>query len=238
MTEVAPDVIQVWLKDLDSAIDWAKQHAIICPLIASEKLPDELRQFLRSPARGIFDALMIAFDKGCLLITDDLPTREIGQFFGFGRSSWLQPVFLVAFNRRKIDFETYTKWMSHLIGAGHGYIGISSGNLMMAAKIDHDAGQCPGYFFKEIGKMIGGTVAEPNSHINVALEFLRYVWTTDAARPYRAGASGHLLEQLIRERTGDYGRILRTVAVRLKDISEFIEYMSVWLAGHFLRIDR
>jgi tetratricopeptide (TPR) repeat protein len=238
MTEVAPDVIQVWLKDLDSAIDWAKQHAIICPLIASEKLPDELRQFLRSPARGIFDALMIAFDKDCLLITDDLPTREIGQFFGFGRSSWLQPVFLVAFNRRKIDFETYTKWMSHLIGAGHGYIGVSTGNLMMAAKIDHDAGQCPGYFFKEIGKMIGGTVAEPNSHINVALEFLRYVWTTDATRPYRAGASGHLLEQLIRERTGDYGRILRTVAVRLKDISEFIEYMSVWLTGHFLRIDR
>jgi hypothetical protein len=128
--------------------------------------------------------------------------------------------------------------MSHLIGAGHGYIGVSSGNLMMAAKIDHEAGQCPGYFFMEIGKMIGGTVADPISHINVVIEFLRYVWTTDAVRPYRASASGYLLEQLVRERTGDYARILRTVAIRLKDISDFIAYMSVWVTGHFLRIDR
>lgn len=238
VTEVAPEVVQGWLKDLDAAISWAKQHAIISPLVASEKLPEELRLFLRSPVKGIFDCLVIAIEKDCLLITDDLSTREIGHVFGFGRCSWLQPVFLVAFNRRKIDFETYTKWMGYLIGAGHGYIGVSSGNLMMAAKVDHEAGQCPGYFFKEIGKMIGGTVADPISHINVVLEFLRHVWTTDAARPYRASATGYLLEQLIRERTGDYAKILRTVAIRLKDIGEFIAYMSLWLTGHFLRIDR
>lgn len=238
LTEVAPEVVQGWLKDTDAAIEWVKQHAVMCPLIASETLPDELRQFVRRPAKGIFDALVIAMQKNILLVTDDLPTREIGQVFGFRRSSWLQPVFLVALNKKKIDFDTYTQWMGHLIGAGHSYIGVSSANLICAAQIDHDAGECPGYFFREISRMIGGIVAEPISHINVVVEFLRHVWQTPSTRPYREKSTSLLLEQLTRERTNDYGRILRSVGVRVTDIPELRRYFAAWLTGHFLRIDR
>jgi hypothetical protein len=105
-------------------------------------------------------------------------------------------------------------------------------------KDPHAQGQCPGYFFKEIGKMIGGAVADPISHINVAVEFLRHVWQTQSARPYRQKSTGYLLEQLVRERTHDYARILRTVAGRVRDIQELIDYLTVWVAGHFLPLDR
>lgn len=238
VNETAPEIVQGWLKDIDSAIEWVKQHAVMCPLSASETLPEQLRQFVRRPTKGIFDALVIAMQKEILLVTDDLPTREFGQAFGFGRSSWLQPVFLTASNRKKIDFDTYTRWMGHLIGAGHSYIGVSSANLIRAAKIDHDAGECPGYYFREISRMIGGIVADPISHINVVVEFLRRVWRDPSTRPYREKSTSHLLEQLIRERTSDYERILRTVCVRAVGIPELRQYLANWLTGHFLRIDQ
>ncbi|WP_454000416.1 PIN domain-containing protein [Afipia felis] len=238
LSEVAPEVVQSWLKDTDAAIEWIKQHAVLCPLIASDNLPEELRQIVRRSTKGIFDALVIAMEKNLLLVSDDLPTRDIGQVFGYKRSSWLQPVFLVALNKKKIDFDTYTQWMGHLIGAGHGYIGVSSANLICAAQIDHEAGECPGYFFREISRMIGGIVAEPISHINVVVEFLRHVWQTPLTRLYREKSTSLLLEQLVRERTNDYGRILRGVGVRVMDIPELRRYFAAWLTGHFLRIDQ
>jgi tetratricopeptide (TPR) repeat protein len=234
ITEVAPEVIQAWLADVDGAIEWARSHANVCPLIVSEKTPEALREFLRDNPSEIFDSLFLAMQKELLLITDDMPTREFGKRFGFGRSTWLQPVFMVAGNRRKIDFETYLKWTAHLIGAGHNYVCVSGKALICAASIDAEAGDCPGYFFKQITRMLGGAAADPASHVRVAVEFLRHVWNDPSARRYRERATGLLLEQLVRDRTSDYRRILRTIMWVVTDIPALNAYLIAWLRGHFL----
>ena len=113
--------------------------------------------------------------------------------------------------KNKIDFDTYVKWSAHLVSAGHNYICVSGKALICAASIDAEAGECPGYFFRQITRMIGGAPAEPASHIRVAIEFLRHAWNDPSALRYREKTTGFLLEQLIRERTADYGRILRTI---------------------------
>jgi cellulose synthase operon protein C len=200
----------------------------------SDKTPEVLRDFLRDSPSEIFDSLFLAMEKELLLITDDMPTREFGRRFGFERSTWLQPAFMVASNRRKIDFDTYVRWTAHLIGAGHNYVCVSGKALIRAASIDAGAGECPGYFIKQVARMIGGAAAEPPSHIRVVVEFLRHVWNDPSALGYRERATGFLLDQLVRERTADYRRILRTVMWAVADIPALTVYIAAWMRGHFL----
>jgi tetratricopeptide (TPR) repeat protein len=234
VTDVAPEVVQAWLADVDGAIEWARSNAIVCPLIVPERLPDVLRDHLRDSPAAIFDSLVLAMQRDLLLVSDDLPTRDFGRVFGFGRSTWLHAVFMVAGNRRNIDFDTYVKWTAHLIGAGHNYLGVSSAALIRSAAIDAEAGEFPGYFFTQIGRAIGGAAAEPASHVRVVVEFMRHVWARPSNLPYRERATGLLLNQLIRERTLDYKLILRTVIRAVSDIRPLIEYLANWLRGHFL----
>jgi hypothetical protein len=234
VVEVGPEVVQTWLTDVEGAIEWTRQNAVVCPLIVPENIPELLRDFLRNSPWEIFDSLIVAMQKGILLVTDDMPTREFGRRFGFDRSAWLQPVFMVAGNRKKIDFDTYVKWTAHLIGAGHNYVCVSGKALIRAASIDAEAVECPGYLFRQIARMIGGAPAEPASHVRVAIEFLRHVWNDPSALRYREKTTGFLLEQLIRERTVDYRRILRTVAWTFTGAPDLIAYLNVWLRGHFI----
>ncbi|MCW2220786.1 hypothetical protein M2232_004318 [Bradyrhizobium japonicum] len=85
--------------------------------------------------------------------------------------------------------------------------------------------------------MIGGAAAEPASHIRVALEFLTRLWGSPSPVPYREKATGLLLEQLVRERTADYRRILRTVALRASTNRAPRLYIADWLRGHFIKLD-
>jgi len=234
VVEVDSEVVQTWLADVEAAIEWARANAVVCPLIVPENIPEVLREFLRDSAWEIFDSLIVAMQKKLLLVTDDMPTREFGRRFGFDRSTWLQPVFMVAGNRKKIDFDTYVKWTAHLIAAGHSYICVSGKVLIRAASIDAEAGECPGYFFKQIARMIGGAPAEAASHIRVAIEFLRHVWKDPAALGYRESSTGFLLQQLIRERTADYRRILRTIAWAFAGVPNLNAYLTAWLRGHFI----
>jgi hypothetical protein len=143
---------------------------------------------------------------------------------------------MVAGNRKKIDFDTYVKWTAHLIAAGHSYICVSGKALIRAASIDAEAGECPGYFFRQIARMIGGAPAEPASHIRVAIEFLRHVWNDPAALGYRESSTGFLLQQLVRERTADYRRILRTIVWVFAGVPNLNAYLTAWLRGHFINL--
>ena len=234
LVEVAPEVVQTWLTDVESAIEWARANAVVCPLIVPESIPEALREFLRDSPWDIFDSLIVAMQKELLLVTDDMPTREFGKRFGFNRSAWLQPVFMVAGNRNKIDFDTYVKWTAHLIGAGHNYVCVSGKALIRAASIDAETGECPGYIFKQTARMIGGAPAEPASHIRVAIEFLQHAWNDPSARGYRERATGLLLEQLVRERAADYRQMLRTVVWVFTGVPDLIAYLTAWLRGHFI----
>jgi hypothetical protein len=108
--------------------------------------------------------------------------------------------------------------------------------VIRSAVIDAEAGECPGYFFKQIGRMIGGSAADPPSHIRVTLEFLRYAWTSHAAHRYREPVTGLLLNELIRDRTEDYKKILRTIAACVADVPALTAHLRTWLRGHFLDI--
>ena len=89
-------------------------------------------------------------------------------------------------------------------------------------------------FFKSVSKMIGGRIADPRSHIAVCRDFLRYIWTDYSTLSYRQPATGHILTQLLHERTEDYALILKVLVLRVSDLPALVDYIHDWARGHFI----
>jgi cellulose synthase operon protein C len=89
-----------------------------------------------------------AAQSGLLLVSDDLPTRERNRLLEGSGAAWLQTVFAVAEERRRIDQDTYIRWSANLVGAGHNYIGASGPVLARALRMDAEAGEAPVIFFR------------------------------------------------------------------------------------------
>lgn len=234
LQEVRPEVVREWRDDLDRAIAWAEANATICPLVAGEELPAALREHLRVGRSDVFDSLVLAMQAGVLLITDDLPTRELSRLIGGAASAWLHRVFEVALDQECIEFDTFIGWSAHLVNAGHNYIGVSGPVLARALRLDIETGEGPGYLFNTLSKVIGGRNAEPRSHIVACLQCLRDLWSDSGAAAYCRRPTGLLLEQLVRERYDDYGLILRMVLHQVRDLPQLAEYIHSWARGHFI----
>jgi hypothetical protein len=232
--EIAPEVFVEWRNDLDRAIAWAEANANICPLVAGDELPTALREHLRAGLSDIFDSVVLAMQAGMLLVTDDRPTREFSALVGGGRGTWLHQVFAAAAAWRHVDVDTYIRWSTHLVGAGHNYIGMSGAALARALRMDAEAGEAPGYLFKTLSEVVGGRIAEPRSHLRACLVCLRYLWSDADTSAYRQPATGLLLRQLLRERTDDYGIMLQTLLVGVHNLPQLVDYIHAWARGHFL----
>lgn len=225
-----------WRDEVDRAIAWAEAHTTICPLVAGEDLPPELREHLRTGQSDIFDSIILAMQAEVLLVTDDLPTREVSRLVGGDAGAWLHQVFTVALDQRRIDLETHIRWSADLVDAGHHYVGISGWALARALRMDAEAGQAPGYLFKTLSKVIGGRIAEPQSHTFACLVCLQDLWSDDTTSAYRQPATGLLLRQLLRERTDDYGIILRTLVRKVAQLPHLVQYIDGWAQGHFILV--
>ena len=232
--EVSAEVVAAQRNEVDRAIAWAEANTTISPIVASEDLHALLRDQLREGRSDIFDSLVLARQTGTLLVTDDLPTREIDRSTGGAGSAWLNVVFVVALEYEHIDTDRYIKWLVDLIDAGHSYLGVSDSMLARAAKLDAAAGKRPGRLFGTLSTLIGGRIAEPISHIGAVVGCLRALWTDGSAAGYWEPVTSHLLRQLVRERVTDYAPILRELLVQINNLPELKGYVHGWLRGHFL----
>jgi len=237
LLEVAPKVVRGWRDDLDKLIAWAEGNTTICPLLAGEDLPSELRGFLRARDSDIFDSIIIAKQDGILLISDDLPTRELGRSLVGVSSVWLHSVFWIARNRSLIDLNTFTRWTAHLVEAGQDYTSVTGEMLIRALQLDATDGESPGYLFKTIIKPLGGKTAEPSSHLLVCAECIDYLWKDSRARSYRDPATGLLLGQLVHDRQNDYVQILRALLKWAWPLVPLKNYLLRWAQGHFILQD-
>ena len=174
----------------------------------------------------------MAINENLLLISDDAATVEYT--YGVGNKAvWSHLAFGFLLEEHKIDDATYIRWTANLIDAGHSYITVTGKALALAAKLDLQSGESPGYLFKSLAKMVGGSIAEPNSHISVCQECLMLLWGDLNAINYRAKATSYLLERLIAERN-DQAKILRTITLSFNQLPLIQNYIIDWLRGHFL----
>jgi hypothetical protein len=99
-------------------------------------------------------------------------------------------VFNVALDWKHIDNDQCVRWSANLIGAGHGYLGVSGPMLAHAARMDAQAGNAPGDLFTTISAMIGGWAAEPVSPTHVVLGCLRDLWEDQKTVGFREPVNG------------------------------------------------
>jgi cellulose synthase operon protein C len=236
LTETTPEVIRTALDDVNGAIAWAEANAAVCPLVANNDLPADLREHLRSGSTDIFESLTLAILHKTLLVTDDLPTRDFGRALGFQQSTWLHQLLSVSPEQKRIDFDTFVRWSAQLIGFGHNYIGVSGLVLERAVHLDFKLNETPGSLFNAVVRAIGGKNAEPRSHIVAVLGCLRSLWSDSHTTDFREPYTGLLLEQLISERYDDYAAIVEAIIRYVSDLPRLIEYIKNWARGHFLQL--
>jgi hypothetical protein len=206
----------------------------------------------------MFDSLAIAWHRDLLLLSDDLPIRQIAAELGFRKTCWTQGVLLTARNRRRLDNERYVRATAHLIGAGHDYIGVGGDDLVLALWLDFQAVGGPGPLFNALSSVIGGRHADPVSHVAQVIGFLFRIWADwrtwrawstwtwwqrwdnrDTER-CRKQATSILLRCLIRERAADYRAMLDEVSRCVGGTDfligslEFRDFFAQWVKGHFL----
>jgi hypothetical protein len=138
--EVPSDIVTGLVDEIDRAIAWAEANATVSPVMASDDLPDSLREHLRNGRSDLFDSLILARQSGALLVTDDLPTREFDRVLDGNGGAWLHIVFGVATDWKLIDFDQYVRWSAALVDAGHSYLGVSAAALAQAARLDAATG--------------------------------------------------------------------------------------------------
>lgn len=232
--EVSPQQLSALRDDTDRAIVWAEQNAVVSPVVAGDDLPAALREFLQLGRSDVVDALVLARQAGVLLVTDDRPTRELDVASGGNGGAWLHSVFGVALERGKMDLDAYVRASANLVDAGHNYLGVSGTVLFQAARLDAADGQYPDRLFKSLSGVIGGTRAEPVSHVEATVDCLRMLWSDRETIDCRQPMTGHLLRRIIDGRLADYPTILRTVLARTRDNPALNNYIREWLRGHFL----
>lgn len=235
MREAEPETVRAWLDDVDGALRWIDDHAVVEPVIVDDGLHTDLRDFLRSGAGDILDALVVARHSDLLLLTDDGPIRGLASSVGFDKSAWLNQVLLMAFITGRLGRETWVRWSAALIGGGHSYMGTSGTALATAAILDAADGQVPGPILRRMLTCVGGRVAEPTSHVQTVVEGLRELWLRREAVEFRQRVSSEILRHLTRERP-DHPRLLRAVVDGVADIPRLAEHVRAWARGHFLRI--
>jgi len=231
--ELSPAQVDELRADTDRAIAWAENNSVISPVVMTDDLAQQLRDFLRQGRSDLLDALILARQTGVLLISDDAPTRELEASAGGNGGAWLHSVLGIALERGEIAFDRYVQISANLVEAGHNYLGVSGNALVHAARLDAAAGECPGRLFNALSRVIGGNSAEPASHIAATVECLRALWSADDSVNHRQPVSGQLLRRLITDRP-DYRIILRTVLARVRDYPNLFDYVLRWLQGHFL----
>jgi hypothetical protein len=151
-----------------------------------------------------------------------------------GSAVWLHAAFAKANRRHIISDEVYVRWTASLIDAGQSAIGVNEKVLEEALHLDLGEGaETPGWHLRGIAQAFGGTNADPASHARVVALFIRSLWSQPFSEAARQQATGHVLRQLVRDRTSDYGAMLRVVA-RLLGKSRAFEYLVNWTRGHFV----
>jgi hypothetical protein len=157
-----------------------------------------------------------------------LATQSLGL-----RTSWLQPVLMVARDEGTLTSDEYYKAISALIDFGDESVSIDSG-ILLAATRDEEANPQK---FSQVVSLLGGPQAEMLSHIGVAVDFLGSIWSGRPNELATAKQTGMVLENLLKGQPAwqPIIAVLRRIyRHRVGRESRLDHYILEWLQGHFL----
>lgn len=229
-------------KALDIAYDdrdWLAANTVVIPAVGTRDPGATWRPLMDRFGSGFLDELRAAQGSGRLLLCEDQLLRQLA-FLDFQvPGTWLQPVLMVALNKRVITPEQYLRAIGHLIDARIEFISVSTDLLVSAMRDAQGAAFPPA--FEKVASRLGGKRADLPSHVPVAVNAVLQIWGDESLFwNTRQAALGRLLECLTRERSADeiteiVGAFVENDRWHGGDMS-IVRYIAGWLQGHFIRL--
>ena len=218
------------IKVREGDLDWIDNHAEVIPAEGTKDPTAELRRLNEAIGQNFIDDMVAAEGSGKLLLCQDQAYRVLGEQSLGLTGAWLQPVLMVARDKKLLSDDEYNKAVVALSDIGDQFISIDAGSLAWAAQRGTD-------LFERVAKRLGGPEADIKSHIQVANNFLGSVWSEAPVALETLKQTSILLESLLRGRS-DYlaivSYLIRLFQIQYGRNSELERHVVLWLKGHFL----
>ena len=219
---------------LRAAIEWAEANATILPSEVSEGVPPFISDHISLSGTHIYDAVLIAYASGLVLVTDDFPMRALLREFSGHAGAALHQVSFHALAARDVELDTHIELVARLSMAGQKSLGGDGRMLARAFEMDVlDRGNI-GWRFKALAETLGGAAAERLSHMGASAEAIRRIWTAAAPIGAKERATGLTLEMLFRGRQHDYHLLAEPIVRHIGSV-RVARYIDDWLTGHFMK---
>ena len=216
----------------EADLKWIDENTKIIPAEASNDPTADLRKLNEVIGHNFIDDMVAAQGSEMLLLCQDQAYRVFAEKSLGIRGSWLQPLLMLARDRKLLLDEEYNEAVTALVDSGDQFISIDSRVLLWAARHEQD----PFERFVRLAKRLGGTEADILSHIQVAINFLGVVWSERPVKFRTQKQTSILLGNLLRGNV-DWRRVVGFLRRLHHDYfgpnPDLDHYILNWLQGHF-----
>lgn len=212
---------------------WIDEHAELIPADSGSDAPSELRRIAQLIDRSFTDDMLAAQGAGMLLLCQDQAYRALAsQYLGL-KTSWLQPVLMIACDEGLIDRDDYNKIIISMIEFGDETISID-GELLCATS--GPGSENAKNFELSVG-CLGGPQADLLSHLSVAAGFLAVIWNKRSNEVVTQSQTGAIIKNLLKESADPaltIGALRAVYKIQFDDNPTLDQCILNWMKGHFL----
>lgn len=235
-----PEETEAQLESISAAICDFEAHCEILPIDGTEDARLEKMMGVAA-ARKLFDPINLARDQGLILVSEDLNLRQLAAQSEVVGGAWLQVVLNVLAADGAISQSEYLVGVGTLGAMLHDFLWLEASTLIGMLTLDD-----PRAFilYEAAIRFMGGDKADLRSHISVALELMREIWSTRLPDWQKGRAIGRLLERLVNSRPEDWKAILHVMDAELARLAwndalarRAHDYLVEWIGGHFYSLE-
>ena len=231
--EMTKEQLQQILARHEQVLDWIDRQIEIIPAESNEIVSEEAGRIRDALSYDFLDPILAAQGSKKMLVCEDQSYRQFGATVFNLKATWLQPVLILALERKILSMERYGKIICTLVGAGHSFTSIDSTILNYALESGKEDIQI-------VTQALFGADAEMRSHQRVMIAFLQNIWKNDVEPSLREqSATSIMLRRLFfggwKNNAEDTSiKSILTLLAPLRSNRFFISYLTNWLKGHFL----
>lgn len=155
---------------LQSILNFVDENCDVVATAGPENQSRELRDLVRLLDQPSAECVLLSLERGAVLLSEDGGLRLLAAGAGVAETSGLQPVWMIATERRHLALKAYAECLAAKIMANHDFVSVSGQDLMQLAASD------PSKVSPAVRAALD-TFKRPTleilSGVNVCVEFLR-----------------------------------------------------------------
>jgi tetratricopeptide (TPR) repeat protein len=200
------------------------EHALV-----PDQLPDFAAAIIEQFGSKLLDPIFLAKSRNMVLLSDDLRFRVVAGLVNGTKGLWLQAALGSLLDSGSSESGSIVDAYIHLAARRHSHLTLNA-EILREVYERCTVGRMGE--LETITEFLGNKAAEMYSHTRVTVRFIDGLWNAYHGDLKCQSATGIVLQQLIRNRSADWGFWLAAFFFSGNDALE--RYLIDWLCGHFL----